>query len=268
MIIGRKEFDVDNRCYIMGILNVTPDSFSDGGKWNSPDAALKHAEHMIDEGADILDIGGESSRPGHESISIQEEIDRTIHIIEEIKSRIDIPLSIDTCKSAVAKAAISAGADLVNDIWGLKHDPEMAEVIAQSALPCCLMHNRADMDYNDFIPDFLDDLRQSVSLAEKAGIEPNKIILDPGVGFAKTHEMNLEVINKIDILKKLGYPVLLGVSRKRVIGTTLDLPVGERVEGSVSAAIVGMIRGCAFVRVHDVKETFRAIKMAEAIIKA
>jgi len=268
MIIGGREFDLDNKCYVMGILNVTPDSFSDGGKWDKPEIALLHAQYMCECGADIIDVGGESSRPGHESISVQEELDRAIPVIEAIKSRIDIPISIDTCKSVVAKAAISAGADLVNDIWGLKSDPKMAAVIAQAGLPCCLMHNRADMDYKDFIPDLLEDLKQSVVLAEKSGIEFDKIILDPGIGFAKTHEMNLEAINKIDVIKGLGCPVLLGASRKRVIGNTLDLPVEERVEGSVSAAVVGMIRGCAFVRVHDVKETFRALKMADAIVKS
>lgn len=268
MKIGGREFDVVNECYIMGILNVTPDSFSDGGKWDKPDVALRHAQYMCDCGADIIDIGGESSRPGHESISVQEELDRTIPVIEMIKSRIDIPISIDTCKSVVATAAIGAGADLINDIWGLKSDPEMAKVIAQSGLPCCLMHNRADMEYKDFMSDFLEDMRQTLSLAQSGGINADKIILDPGIGFAKTYEMNLEAINKIDVLKSLGYPVLLGASRKRVIGYTLDLPVEERLEGSVSAAVVGMVRGCAFVRVHDVKETFRAIKMASAIVNS
>ena len=267
MVIAGREFDLESNCYIMGILNVTPDSFSDGGKWTAPDIAIKHAQYMCDNGADIIDIGGESSRPGHESITVQEELDRTIPVIEAIGSRIDTPISIDTCKSVVAQEAINAGADLVNDIWGLKSDPEMAGVIAKSGLPCCLMHNRMDMDYKDFISDFLEDLKQSLTLAEAAGIAPDKIVLDPGIGFAKTHEMNLEAINKIDVLKNLGYPVLLGASRKRVVGYTLNLPVEERVEGSVAAAVVGMIRGCAFVRVHDVKETFRAINMASAIVK-
>ncbi|MCL2226840.1 MAG: dihydropteroate synthase [Oscillospiraceae bacterium] len=268
MQIGGREFDTVSGCYVMGILNVTPDSFSDGGKWDKLDSALKHVQDMIGEGADIIDIGGESSRPGHESISVQEELNRALPVVEAVRSRFDVPISIDTCKSEVAKAALSAGADLVNDIWGLKSDPGMAGVIAQAGAACCLMHNRADMDYSDFIPDVLDDLRESLILAKKAGIADDKVILDPGVGFAKTHEMNLGVINRLDAIKAMGYPVLLGASRKRVVGNTLDLPVEERVEGSLAAAIIGLVRGCCFVRVHDVKETCRAIKMAQAILGA
>jgi len=250
----------------MGILNTTPDSFSDGGQWGTLDDALYRAEEMVQEGAAIIDVGGESTRPGYESISVQEEIDRTLPIIEVLRSRIDIPVSIDTCKSAVAAAALSGGADLVNDIWGLKKDSEMAAVIARAQVSCCLMHNRSNMNYTDFNSDLVNDLRESMALAKKAGIADDRIILDPGVGFAKTYEMNLEAINRLDIIKQLGYPVLLGVSRKSVVGLTLDLPVTERVEGSIAAAIIGVVRGCSFVRVHDVKETFRAVKMAEAIL--
>jgi len=269
MIIGNREFDTDNRCYIMGILNVTPDSFSDGGKWTAPDDALRQAERMVADGADIIDIGGESTRPGHVPISAQEEIDRAVPIIAALRSRIDIPISIDTYKSKVADAALRAGADLVNDIWGLKHDPDMAGLIAQTGVACCLMHNRDNMDYSDFINDMLADLRESIAIANKAGIAGDKIILDPGIGFAKTYEMNLEAINKLDVVKEsLGYPVLLGASRKRVVGMTLNLPVTERVEGSLAAAVIGTIRGCSFVRVHDVKETKRAVTMAEAVVKS
>ena len=268
MQIGGREFDTKNGCYIMGILNVTPDSFSDGGKWNTVESALAHTQHMIDEGADIIDIGGESSRPGYESISAQEEIDRTVPIIEAIVSRIDVPISIDTCKSEVAIAALDAGANLVNDIWGLKNDPKLAGAVAKYEVPCCLMHNRKNTDYNDFIIDMLIDMQETLDIARTAGISDDKIILDPGIGFAKTHEMNLEAINKLDVLKGIGFPVLLGASRKRVVGLTLDLPIEERVEGSVAVAILGLVRGCAFVRVHDVKETFRAIKMAQAVLGA
>jgi len=267
MIIGNREFDTGNRCYIMGILNVTPDSFSDGGKWETLDSALRHAEEMIGEGADIIDVGGESTRPGYIGITEQEEIDRAAPVIEALRNRFDLPLSIDTYKSGVARAALKAGADLVNDTWGLKSDPAMAGVIARAGVACCLMHNRAGIDYDDFISDLLRDLRESAAMAENAGVAADKVILDPGIGFGKTHEMNLEAINRISEIRELGYPVLLGASRKRVVGITLDLPVNERIEGSLAAAVVGMVRGCSFVRVHDVKETRRAIKMTEAIIK-
>jgi len=267
MRVGSKEFDLDNKCYIMGILNVTPDSFSDGGKWDTIDKSLRHAQSMVEQGADIIDVGGESSRPGHEKITVNEELDRVLPVIEEMKKRIDIPISVDTCKSGVAKAALRVGADMVNDIWGLKNDEEMAGVISEAGVPCCLMHNRDNMDYSDFISDLIEDLHLSINLARNAGISKDNIILDPGIGFAKTHEMNLEAINRLDEIRKMGYPVLLGASRKRVVGLTLDLPVNERVEGSIAAAIIGLVRGSAMIRVHDVKETFRAIKMAETILK-
>jgi len=266
MRIGNRDFDTVNRCYIVGILNVTPDSFSDGGKWGRPDLALRRAEEMIGFGADIIDVGGESTRPGYTGVSEQEEIDRTAPLIEMMRSRFDTPVSIDTHKNAVARAAIDAGADMVNDIWGLKKDPEMAHVVARAGVACCLMHNRENMDYSGFMPDMTGDLLESAEIATNAGIAADKIILDPGIGFAKTHEMNLEAINRLDMIVKLGYPVMLGASRKRVVGITLDLPVAERVEGTLAATVVGVMRGCSFVRVHDVKETRRAVTMTEAII--
>ena len=267
MVIGGVEFDTENRCYIMGILNVTPDSFSDGGEWRTFDNALRHAEEMVVAGADIIDVGGESTRPGHVAISDREEIDRVVPVIEAISCRFDIPVSIDTYKSAVARVAIRAGAVLVNDVWGLKRDPDMAGVIQQSGVACCLMHNRDNMNYADFMPDMLADLRESIDLAQKAGIAADKIILDPGVGFVKTYQMNLEAINKLDMIKDLGYPVLLGASRKSFIGTTLDLPVTDRVEGTLATTVIGIMRGCSFVRVHDVKETRRAVMMTEAVLR-
>lgn len=267
MLIGGREFDIDNRCYIVGILNVTPDSFSDGGKWNTLDNAKCRAEDMIKNGADIIDVGGESSRPGHLAITEQEEIDRVIPVIEALSGCFDVPLSIDTHKSVVAQEALHAGADLVNDVWGLKRDPKMAGVIARAGLPCCIMHNRKQMDYSDFLNDMLKDLLTSVEIAHESGITDDKIILDPGIGFAKTYEMNLEAINRLDIIKRLGYPVLLGASRKSVIGITLGLPETERLEGSLAAAVIGIIRGCSFVRVHDVCETKRILTMTEAIMK-
>ena len=269
MKIGSREFDTANECYIMGILNVTPDSFSDGGKFNNIDSALSHAEAMISEGADIIDVGGESTRPGFVRISDDEEISRIVPVIEALKSRFDVPVSIDTYKYKVASAAAEAGADLINDIYGLKYDNgEMADLIAKTGLPCCLMHNRNNMDYDSFMDDLISDMRGSVDIAKKAGITDDSIILDPGVGFAKSLENNLEAIDRLDMLKnELGYPVLLGTSRKSVIGLTLDLPSDQRVEGTLATTVVGVMRGAAFVRVHDVRENFRAVKMTQAIMR-
>lgn len=265
MRIGNREFDVKNKTYIMGILNVTPDSFSDGGSFCDVDLALEHAKDMIEKGAHILDIGGESTRPGHTQISEEEEIARIVPIIKAIKANCDVPVSVDTYKSNVAEAAILAGADLINDIWGLKYDGTMAEVIARYGVPCCLMHNRKDAEYQHFMTDVCSDLKESVDMAKQAGIAEDKIILDPGVGFAKTYEQNLEVIARLSEIKELGYPVLLGTSRKSVIGLTLDLPVEERLEGTLVTTVMAVEQGCAFVRVHDVKENARAIRMSETI---
>lgn len=267
LIIGNKKFDLKNKCYIMGILNVTPDSFSDGGKWNNMDSALKHTEEMINEGASIIDIGGESTRPGHVVITETEEIERVVPIIERVKKEFDIPVSIDSYKSNVVDAALKAGADFVNDIWGLKYDDKMAALIAKAGVPCCLMHNRHEANYNDFIKDMKNDLRETIDIAKKAGIEKDKIILDPGVGFGKTYENNLTAINHLEELNELGYPLLLATSRKSVIGLTLDLPADQRVEGTVTTSVMGVMKGASFVRVHDVKENYRAIRMVEAILK-
>ncbi len=267
MKIGKREFKEAGYTYIMGILNVTPDSFSDGGKFNQMDAALKHAEEMIRDGADILDIGGESTRPGYTKISDEEEISRVVPVIEAVKKEFDIPVSVDTYKSGVAEAAAKAGADLINDIWGLKYDERMAKVIAESGLACCLMHNRDKAEYENFMEDMKNDLRETIALAKAAGIAEDKIILDPGVGFGKSYENNLEAIAQLKQLKELGYPVLLGTSRKSVVGLTLDLPAAERVEGTLVTSVFGVQAGCMFVRVHDVKENARAIRMTEAILR-
>lgn len=266
MRIGSREFDTEHQTYIMGILNVTPDSFSDGGKYSRIDAALAHAEEMIREGADIIDVGGESTRPGHIQITDEEEIARVVPVIEALKARFDTPVSVDTYKSAVAREAVKAGADLVNDIWGLKYDPGMAHVIAASGVACCLMHNRDNTDYGQFIPEFLDDMRECIRLADAAGIARDKIILDPGVGFGKTYEMNLEIISRLEVLHELGFPVLLGTSRKSVIGLTLDLPPKEREEGTLVTTVYGVQKGCAFVRVHDVEKNKRAVRMIRALM--
>lgn len=264
MIIGNREFK--DRTYVMGILNVTPDSFSDGGTHNTLDTALKHTEKMINEGADIIDVGGESTRPGYTLISDDEEISRVVPVIEKIKDNFDIPISVDTYKSAVAEAAAKAGTDLINDIWGFKYDEKVAEITAKYNLACCLMHNRKEAVYNNFIEDVLSDLQESISIAEKHGVNKDKIVLDPGVGFAKTYEQNLEIINRLEELHKLNCPILLGTSRKSVIALTLDLPVNERVEGTIATTVIGVIKNSLFVRVHDVKENKRAILMTEKIL--
>lgn len=267
MRIGGKEFDLKKNTYIMGILNVTPDSFSDGGRYDGLDRAIEHAKQMIQEGVDIIDVGGESTRPGHVQITEEEEIARVVPVIKKLKEEFDIPVSIDTYKSAVAAAAIEAGADLVNDIWGLKYDPEMAGLIARTGVACCLMHNRDNTEYQEFLTDFMEDMRACVELAKNAGIADDKIILDPGVGFGKTYEMNLEIIDKLEIMKELGYPVLLGTSRKSVIGLTLDLPVEEREEGTMVTTVYGVQKGCAFVRAHDVEKNKRTIRMTRALMR-
>lgn len=264
MIIGNREFK--DRTYVMGILNVTPDSFSDGGTHNTIDAALKHTEKMINEGADIIDIGGESTRPGYTMISDDEEIARVVPVIEKIKNNFDIPISIDTYKSAVAEAAANAGADLINDIWGFKYDPKVAEVTAKHNIACCLMHNRKEAVYNNYIEDVVSDLQECIDIAQKYGVPKDKIILDPGVGFGKSYENNLEIINKLEVLDKLGCPVLLGTSRKSVIALTLNLPVNERVEGTIATSVIAVMKNSLFVRVHDIKENKRAILMTEKIL--
>ena len=267
MKIGNREFDVKNRTYIMGILNVTPDSFSDGGRFNRLDEALRHAEEMVRDGADIVDIGGESTRPGHTVITEEEEIDRVVPVIEMIKKNFDTPVSIDSYKSEVVEAALKAGADLVNDIWGLKYDRKVADLIAQYKVPCCLMHNRDKAEYNNFLDDFCQDMRDSLAIAKEAGIADEQIILDPGVGFGKNYEHNLTIIHHLERLCDMGYPVLLATSRKSCIGQALDLPTDQRVEGTMVTTVMGALKGAAFVRVHDVKENLRAIRMTQAILR-
>lgn len=268
MKIGNKEFKIGERTYIMGILNFTPDSFSDGGKFNNMDDAIKHVKEMIDNGADIIDVGGESTRPGHTVVPEEEEARRVVPIIRAIKENFDIPISIDTYKAKVAEEAVKAGADLINDVWGFKADKNMAAVAVKYDVPCCLMHNRDNEDYNDIMKDMLEDLKESIQIAKDAGVKDENIMIDPGIGFAKTYEQNLEVMDNLEVLKELNYPILLGTSRKRMIGTALDLPVEERVEGTVSTTVIGIMKdACDFVRVHDVLENFRAAKMTDAIVR-
>ena len=267
MKIGNREFDVAHDCYVMGILNVTPDSFSDGGKWTDLDRARRHTADMIREGAAIIDIGGESTRPGHVPISVQEEIDRVVPAIEMVKREFDIPVSVDSYKGPVVEAALRAGADLVNDIWGLKHDPEVAALIARYQVPCCLMHNRKTTEYGDLMEDICADLRETLAIAAAAGIPEDRIILDPGIGFAKTYQQNLTVMLHLERLRELGCPLLLGTSRKSMIGLALDLPADQRVEGTLVTTVMGVEKGVSFVRVHDVKENVRAVRMTRAILR-
>lgn len=266
MRIGNQEFATKEHTYVMGILNVTPDSFSDGGKLRDMDDILFRVEKMIEEGVHIIDVGGESTRPGYIPISDEEEIERVVPVIEEVKRRFNIPISLDTYKHAVAKEGIRVGADMINDIWGLKYDNgEMARLIADTGVNCCLMHNRKQGEYISFLDDVIQDLSLSVRIAGEAGIADEKIILDPGVGFAKTYEQNIMILSDLKLFTHLGYPVLLGASRKSVIGQTLNLPVEERLEGTLVTTVMAVLKGCSFVRVHDIKENVRAIKMAEAM---
>lgn len=263
MKIGDKRFD-DQGAFIMGILNVTPDSFSDGGRFLDMDAALNHAEDMIRDGADLIDVGGESTRPGYVKIPVEEEIERTASVIEALKRRFDVPVSLDTYKTDVAREGLKAGADMINDIWGLKTEG-MAELIAEYDCAVCIMHNQAGTKYESFLHDVWLDLSASVDKAERAGIQKEKIMIDPGVGFGKTKEQNLLIIKELGRLRSLNYPILLGTSRKSVIGLTLELPVTERMEGTVATTLWGRMQGASWFRVHDVRENKRALLMWEAI---
>lgn len=266
MRIGNREFDTENGVYVMGILNVTPDSFSDGGRWLERDAALRQAAKMAAEGAAIIDIGGESTRPGHRPVGAEEEAARVLPVIAAVKRETGLPVSVDTYRHETARLALEAGADMINDIWGLRYDGgEMARLIAQSGAACCLMHNRKSAEYRDFMPELLEDLRGTLDLAAAAGIARERIILDPGIGFAKSCEQNLTAMHRLGELAALGCPVLLAASRKSVIGLSLGLPVEERLEGTLATTAIGVLQGATFVRVHDVKENLRAARMALAI---
>lgn len=269
MKLGNKEFKLGERTYIMGILNATPDSFSDGGKFNSVENAVKRAEEMIKAGADIIDIGGESTRPGFHQVSAEEEIERVVPVIKAVKEKFDIPVSIDTYKSETAEAAVKAGADIINDVYGFKRDRKIANVAAKYNLPCILMHNRLEHEgYKDLMKEVKEDLKESIDIALNAGVKEENIILDPGIGFVKTLEENLSVMKHLKEIRDMGYPVLLGTSRKSMIGLTLNLPSDQRVEGTVATTVMGVMAGCEFVRVHDVLENKRAAVMTDAVMKA
>lgn len=266
MNIGNKEFKLGERTYVMGILNVTPDSFSDGGKFNEVEIALRRVEEMISQGADIIDVGGESTRPNFTVVEFDDEINRVIPVIKAIKEKFDITVSIDTYKAKTAEEAIKAGADIINDVWGFKKDNNMAAVASKYNVPCVLMHNREDKPYENLMEDIKNDLLESIKIAIDAGVKKENIILDPGIGFAKTYEENLIVMKNLREIRDMGYPVLLGTSRKSMIGNTLNLPVGQRVEGTVATTVMGIISGCEFIRVHDVLENKRACIMTDKIL--
>lgn len=257
---------LDRKTHIMGILNITPDSFSDGGRFDHVQRAIDRTAQMIEQGADIIDIGGESTRPGAQKVDVDEELGRVLPIIRAIADRFNIPISIDTYKADVAQQAIQSGAHIINDVWGAKADPRMAEVAAQTDAPIILMHNRENKDYVVLIDDMLRNLKESLAIAHQAGVKDENIILDPGIGFAKTYEHNLEVMRSLEQFVQLGYPVLLGTSRKLMIGKTLNLPVEERVEGTISTVCLGIMKGCHIVRVHDVEKVNRAVKMMDAML--
>jgi dihydropteroate synthase len=265
---GKTKFSFGEKTYVMGILNVTPDSFSDGGKYFDEEDAVLRAKEMIKEGADILDIGAESTRPGYEVISVEEEINRLTPVIKRLLSEVDVPISIDTYKPEVAEAMLKLGVNIINDIWGLQIDSKMAKVIAKYDVPVVIMHNQNGTEYEkDIMETICDFLRESIDIALDAGVKREKIILDPGIGFGKTSEQNIEVISRLGELNDLGYPILLGTSRKSMIGKILDLPAKERVEGTLATSVMGVTQGVDIIRVHDVLENSRAIKVSDAIIR-
>jgi dihydropteroate synthase len=267
--------DFSKKTYIMGILNVTRDSFSDGGLYFDKSEAIKRAIQMVEEGADIIDIGGESTRPGSEPITIEEELRRTIPVIEVLSKEVDVPISIDTYKSEVAKKALDAGASMVNDISGLRFDPEMSKVVSAYKVPVVIMHIKGtpkDMQqnpvYEALIPEITDYLKDCIRLAIESGISEDKIIIDPGIGFGKTFNHNLEIINNLHEFTLLGKPILIGLSRKAFIGKILgDAPVTDRLEGTAAAVAISIMNGANIVRVHDVKEMVKVTKVADAIKK-
>jgi len=259
--------ELGSRTLIMGILNTTPDSFSDGGQYRAVDTAVAHAKAMVEAGADIIDIGGESTRPGYEPVPLEEELARVVPVIEAVSQALpQIPISIDTYKAETARRALEAGAHIINDIWGLQGDPKMAEVVAQFSCPVILNHNRNDQNYKELVSDVIADLQASIRIAHAAGVKDELIWLDPGIGFAKSREDNLALMAQLAPLSALGYPVLLGTSRKRFIRDTLQLPVEELTFGTAATVTLGIAQGCQIVRVHDVLEMKQNALMADAIV--
>ncbi|MBQ7562449.1 MAG: dihydropteroate synthase [Lachnospiraceae bacterium] len=269
MQIGKRDFKETGKAYLMGILNVTPDSFSDGGRYDSKERILSRVSEMIREGADIIDIGGESTRPGALFVPFSEELERVLPAVSLIKSEFDVPVSVDTRKAEVAKKAIEEGADLINDVSGLRFDPGMGRVLAKASLPCCLMHDRGEQSEETeperYLSEVLEEMAEIASDAVKVGIKRDNIILDPGIGFHKTYDQNMILLANLSRLKELSFPILLGVSRKSVIGKALELPVEEREEATIALSLSGLNSGVNFLRVHNVKGNRRALSMMEAL---
>lgn len=265
---GKYALHFGKKTYIMGILNITPDSFSDGGDFVDIDEAVQHARQMVEEGADIIDIGGESTRPGSAEVTEEEELRRVIPVIKRLSKEIDVPISIDTYKAKVVEQAIQAGAVIVNDVWGMQKDPKMPAVVAKYQVPVIMMHNQVGTDYSrDIMEEISIFLRHSLELGLKAGVKLENMMIDPGIGFGKTAEQNMVVMARLGELNDLGCPILLGTSRKSFIGKILDLVPKERVEGTVATTVMGIIQGADIVRVHDVKENLRAAKVADAVVR-
>nr|WP_138419971.1 dihydropteroate synthase [Aquibacillus sediminis] len=258
--------NLNEKTYVMGILNVTPDSFSDGGKYNQLDIAVEKAIELEKAGADMIDIGGESTRPGFEPVSEEEEIERVVPIIKAIKQAVGVPLSIDTYKAETAKQALEAGVSIINDVWGAKYDPKMANVAANYQVPIILTHNRNNRVYTSLIDDVIADLEESIDIVQKAGVKKENIILDPGIGFAKTADDNLMVMRQMEKIADMGYPILLGTSRKSMIGKVLDVPADQRDEGTGATVCYGITKGANIVRVHNVDLTVKMTKMMDAMI--
>lgn len=266
---GPAELKLGTRTQIMGILNVTPDSFSDGGRYNQVDLAVAHAIQMMEDGADLIDIGGESTRPGSETVSAEEELSRIIPVIEALQLQAPhIPISVDTYKAEVARQAILAGAHIINDVWGAKADPDMARTAADLGCPIILMHNRPERDYTSYLDDVVQDLQESIQIALDAGVHPDQIILDPGIGFVKDLTENLTLMSSLGLLNEMGYPVLLATSRKRFIQNTLQVQANDAVEGTAATVAFGIAQGCQMVRVHDVKPIRRTADMCDAMLYA
>jgi len=263
---GSAEFIWGRRTYVMGIVNVAPDSFSGDGLVDV-EAAIDQGRRFVSEGADIIDVGGESTRPDFTPVSVDEELRRVLPVIERLAGELLVTVSIDTYKSSVAREAVAAGARMINDVWGLKHDPEIARVAADNAVPLVITQNQRDSTFNHLLPELIDDLQRSMQVAQEAGVDWNNIIIDPGIGFGKTVEQNLEIVRRLAELKSLERPILLGTSRKSFIGLVLDLPVDERLEGTAASVAIGIANGADIVRVHDVGPMLRVVKMSDAIVR-
>jgi dihydropteroate synthase len=280
------DFIWGQRTYVMGILNITPDSFSGDGllsRANVVEIAVNQARDFVEAGADILDIGGESTRPGSTPVTPEEEMDRVLPVIETLRQTVDIPISIDTYRAVVAEAALAAGANWVNDVWGLRMDPDMPRLVARAGCPVVIMHNRSrpknvaqeerlggryvDIEYDDLINDIIRELQESIDLALKNGVQKEQIIIDPGIGFGKTVAQNLQLVNELDRFKVLGYPILFGTSRKSFIGYTLGLPPEDRIEGTAATVVIGIDRGADIIRVHDAAAMVRVARMTDKLVR-